>query len=168
VGSSHFDGQHYHVDGLEGTPLPIQQPMPLLIGGGGPRMIRFAARRADIVAFVPRSLPGGGFDPEEFAAEALHARIATLDAALAEAGRDDPGPERSVLVFEIHPSADEVTHDGWVEPELAPSSPYVLIGEPAAIAETLHERRERWGLSYVVCFERDLEKFIPVVKQLAT
>src|SRR5205085_1946051 len=32
-----FTGQQYRIDGLEGMPLPIQRPLPLLIGGGGPR-----------------------------------------------------------------------------------------------------------------------------------
>ena len=46
------------------------------------------------------------------------------------------------------------------------TSPYALLGDPTAMADQLVERRERWGLSYVVCFERDLELFLPVVRRL--
>jgi hypothetical protein len=33
--------------------------------------------------------------------------------------------------------------------------------------ETLRERRERYGISYLTVFERDMEAFAPVVAQLA-
>jgi probable F420-dependent oxidoreductase len=44
------DGAHYSVHGLRGTPPPIQRPHPpILIGGGGRRLLTLAAREADIV-----------------------------------------------------------------------------------------------------------------------
>ena len=43
-------GGHYRL-----TVEPVQRPIPLLLGGGGPRMTRLAARWADTVAFVPKS-----------------------------------------------------------------------------------------------------------------
>src|SRR5947207_15926245 len=45
-----FQGKHYSITRLEGAPLPVQKPHPpLLLGGGGRKMLRFAAREADIV-----------------------------------------------------------------------------------------------------------------------
>jgi len=45
-----FAGRHYQVTELDGLPKPIQQPHPpLLIGGGGKRVLSMAAREADIV-----------------------------------------------------------------------------------------------------------------------
>lgn len=32
-----FDGEHYRLEGAIGRPAPVQQPIPLHIGGGGPR-----------------------------------------------------------------------------------------------------------------------------------
>jgi probable F420-dependent oxidoreductase len=162
-----FEGTHYRIAGHEGEPIPIQRPIPLLIGGGGPRMMRLAARRAQILGLVPPSLPRGGLDPEKFSAEAMDAKVAALEAAVADAGRTDGGPERSVLVFHLYESEAEVREEDWVRPDLVGASPYALIGDPAAMAQQLEDRRERWGLSYVVCFDRDLERFIPVVRQLA-
>jgi probable F420-dependent oxidoreductase len=49
-GSFSFEGKHYAVKNLEGTPLPLQKPHPpILLGGGGRRMLGIAAREADIV-----------------------------------------------------------------------------------------------------------------------
>lgn len=166
-GPVQFLGEHYRIDGLEGSPLPVQHPIPLLIGGGGPRMIRLAARRAHILGLVPPSLTQGGLDPGKFSVEAMDAKIDALEAALVEVGRTDGGPERSILVFETYRSIDEVADDDWVREDLVASSPYVLLGSAEAMIDALIERRERWGLSYIVCFEKDLETFLPLVLKLA-
>jgi probable F420-dependent oxidoreductase len=166
-GPVRFVGEHYRINGHEGLPLPVQRPLPLLIGGGGPRMLKLAARRAQILGLVPPSLPGGGLDPDRFSAEAMDTKIAAFESALANEGRTDEGPERSILVFQMYRSDRDVPADDWVRPDLVAESPYVLLGDAAAMADTLIERRERWGLSYIVCFERDLEQFLPIVRQLA-
>ena len=162
-----YQGQHYQISGLKGMPLPIQQPIPLLIGGGGPSMIRFAAHRANIIGFVPRSLPGGGLDATKFAAESMDRNIEVLETAVTEAGRIDGGPERSILIFSIYSSLADVPDDNWIPRDLVETSPHALVGDADAMADTLVAQRERWGLNYFVCFDTDLEKFIPVVRKLA-
>ena len=53
-------GPRYHLDSAHVGPLPVQRARPLLlIGGGGPRMLRLAAREADIVAIQPQFDPRG-------------------------------------------------------------------------------------------------------------
>jgi probable F420-dependent oxidoreductase len=159
-----FEGQHYHLTEMKGMPIPVQKPIPLLVGGGGPRMIRFAARKAQIVGFVPQSLPQGGLDPAKFSVEALDSRIKLLDEALAETGRTD-APERSVLVFGLNPSGNQLDIDA-VPRDLLATSPYALLGDVDAMVDTIMARRERWGLTYFVCWDYDVEKFIPVVRRL--
>ena len=45
-----FAGKHYNITNHDGTPKPAQKPHPpLLVGGGGKRVLRLAAREADIV-----------------------------------------------------------------------------------------------------------------------
>ena len=45
-----FSGKHYRITALEGLPKPVQRPRPpLLIGGGGRRILSLAGRHADIV-----------------------------------------------------------------------------------------------------------------------
>src|SRR3954468_21772240 len=53
-----FKGEHYTISGLDGLPKPAQQPHPpILIGGGGPKMLRIAAQNADIVGINPQRTP---------------------------------------------------------------------------------------------------------------
>jgi len=43
-----FNGEHYSARELNALPKPVQQPLPLILGGrGGPRSLRLAARYAD-------------------------------------------------------------------------------------------------------------------------
>jgi hypothetical protein len=44
---------------------------------------------------------------------------------------------------------------------------YVALGTIEEICETLRQRRERYGISYLTVFERDMEAFAPVVARLA-
>ncbi len=163
-----YEGRYYKVGELEDMmPVPIQRPIPLLIGGGGPRMIRFAARKANIMAFAPQSLPGGGLDTLKFAGEAMDTRVSLLEAAVTDAGRTDGGPERSVLLVRFYSTPADVNDDSWVPPHLVPDSPYALMGDADAMVDALYERRERWGLTYHVCFDKDHEKLAPLVHKLA-
>ena len=45
-----FDGKHFSISDLDGRPKPVQRPRPpVLVGGGGKRVLSLAARQADIV-----------------------------------------------------------------------------------------------------------------------
>jgi probable F420-dependent oxidoreductase len=154
-------GTFYRVRDLPGWPQPVQREVPLLIGGGGPRMIRFAARTADIVGLVPRSLPDGGLDPAGFPAAATDEKIGWLrDAA------GDRDPERSALVFGLGDSLDEAVKQLEIDPAAADGSPHLLAGGDMQMADSLREARERWGLSYFVFFERDMDKALSIVATL--
>jgi probable F420-dependent oxidoreductase len=161
-------GEHYRVEECALSVEPVQRPIPLLLGGGGPRMTRFAARHADIIGFVPRSLAQGGLDPTEFSTAAFDEKIAILDAASAE--RSDGGPERSILAFQVARSFEDLPTDpdhSWSPRETMAAGPYSLIGDTDQIVDSLHERRERWGLTYVTCWEEDIDVLAPVVARLA-
>src|SRR4029450_3166188 len=44
------DGRHYTIKTSDGTQNQTQQPHPpILVGGGGPKLLRLAGREADIV-----------------------------------------------------------------------------------------------------------------------
>src|SRR6195952_41468 len=49
-----FDGEHFQIDSVDGTPHPFTPGgPPIFVAGGGPRIDRFAARHADIVGVNP-------------------------------------------------------------------------------------------------------------------
>ena len=53
-----------------------------------------------------------------------------------------------------------------VSPEEALESGAALVGTETEIIEQLHQRRERWGLSYVVVGEDNIDEFAPIVAKL--
>jgi len=158
-------GDHYTLDGYVPWALPVQDPVPLFLGGGGPRMTRFAGRHADIIGFDPMSLPEGGKNPLEFGGPAFEEKLNVLDEACA--GRADGGPERSILLFDVARRVEELPDDSWADPQLVSESPYALVGDTSEMVDTLLERRERWGLTYYVFGDQDFDLFRPVMAELA-
>ena len=157
-------GAYYDLDGYALPTGPLQRPVPLLLGGGGKRMTRFAAEHADIVGFDPKALPGGGKDSVEFGEPAFEEKLRLLDEI---AGGTTEGPERGILLFHVARRLDDLPADGWANIDVLANSPYTLIGPPQDMIETLMARRDRWGLSYYVCFEEDVKIIAPVVAELA-
>ena len=44
-----FSGDYYHLHDFQSCPKPVQNPLPLMIGGRGKRILGFAAREAQII-----------------------------------------------------------------------------------------------------------------------
>ena len=62
-GPINFQGRCYRVKGFEDLPRPVQRPHPpFLLGGGSPKLLRFAAQNAQIVGIAPRVMPDGQAD----------------------------------------------------------------------------------------------------------
>src|SRR5436305_7612005 len=60
-----FSGKYYTITGMKGYPRPFQKPhLPILVAGGGERMLKLAAREADIVA-VGSKIGARGADPTD-------------------------------------------------------------------------------------------------------
>jgi probable F420-dependent oxidoreductase len=168
-----FRGEHYTITGYEGLPKPVQRPRPpILIGGGGPRVLRIAAREADIVG-INGTLTGGAVDAGALAsmtATAVDEKVAIVREA---AGARINDIELNVRVFYVaftddrKGASESIAQALGVDvPELL-ASPFALIGTPAQMADDLRERRERWGFSYVIVGAEDIDAFAPVVAELA-
>jgi len=64
-------------------------------------------------------------------------------------------------------AAERIAADLPVSAAEVLDSPAVLLGTVDQIVETLKERRERYGFSYIVILEPVMEAFAPVVARLA-
>jgi probable F420-dependent oxidoreductase len=169
-----FSGEHYTITDYNGLPKPLQSPPPLMIGGGGPRVLRIAAREADIVG-VNATLTSGAIDAASFAtmtAEAVDEKLAIVTEAAEKAGRLD-AIELSVRAFIVYVTDDidgglrTLAEFTGASVEMIAESPFALVGPPAKIVDDLLDRRARWGFSYVVVGQNDIEPFAPVVAELS-
>ena len=168
-----FAGRHYRIDGLDGLPRPLTPGgPPVVIGGGGPRVLRLAAAHAEVVG-LNVNLRAGVIDERAFpdgTPTATDRKVGWVREAAA--GRDRP-PELQVRVHLAMVTDDRA---GTIE-QLAPAfglspaeaaeTPHALIGTVEEICDQLVERRERWGISYVGLSQDQLEPFGPVVARLA-
>jgi probable F420-dependent oxidoreductase len=147
-------------------PKPVQQRIPMMIGASGRRMLRIAARRADIVSLQTV----GGVDQHQDHVAGVQRKLTEL--------RDFAGSRFDEIELNISLDVVEQTDDVSaaaerfavkrnLTPEGALRSPWALFGSPEAMAEQLVARREEFGISYPVIMARDLDAFAPVVQRLA-
>ena len=167
-----FEGEHYTIHALEGTPKPHRPGgPPIIIGGGAPRLLRFAGSVADIVG-VNASIHSGEID----VAAARDGLAGQIDQKLAWV-REGAGARFDELELNAWLAIAEVTDDadGFAS-LIAPAfdsdaqsvldSPLSLIGSATQIAERLEERRTRWGYSYHVIPGDKARDFAPIVAAL--
>lgn len=168
-----FAGEHYAVEGLDCTPRPHRPGgPPILIGGGAPRLLRFAGAAADIVG-VNASIHSGEIDTEA-ARDGLASAIDTKVGWVRE-GAGDRFDELElnawlalVAVTDDPDGLAEAVAPGFgTQPHEVLASPLTLIGSPGAMAERLHERRERWGYSYHVLPGDQAHALAPIVSDLS-
>jgi probable F420-dependent oxidoreductase len=168
-----YHGEHFQIDALDGTPHPFTPGgPPIFVAGGGPRMLRFAAREADIIGVNP-SLPTSERREEarrDGVAERVDEKFALIRAAA--------GERYEQLVFHGWLQAAVITDDGrgaaaqigaalgGVDPEEVLGSPFVLVGSVDEIVTKLHERRERWGYSYYTVQQPAAREFAAVIAAL--
>ena len=168
-----FSGKHYEITDYDGFPKPVQSPCPpILIGGGGPRVLGIAAREADIVG-VNGTLAAGVFGPEAFATMTSAAVADKVAVVAAEAGERIDHIEMNIRTFfnsvtdDRARTVDSISRAIHVDPEVLDASPYALIGSTAKIVEDLRVLRETYGFSYVIVGVDEIDTFAPVVAELA-
>jgi probable F420-dependent oxidoreductase len=170
-GPVHHSGAWYQIDGLDLDVMPARQGYPrLLIGAGGPRMLRIAARQADIVGLLPAPIKDSDDreDPHDRLPPALDERLALLRSA---AGDRFGQLELSALAtFSItgrrRASTEElIARRGWdgIDAETVWQMPTVYIGSVSQIREDLQARQERFGLSYLVTADHDLPTLTRII-----
>jgi alkanesulfonate monooxygenase SsuD/methylene tetrahydromethanopterin reductase-like flavin-dependent oxidoreductase (luciferase family) len=172
-GAFTFAGDHYMITELDGTPAPHRPGgPPILIAGGARRVLRFAGEFADIVG-VNASIHSGEIDTAA-AQDSLAARFDEKVGWVRNGARD----RFDDIEINAWIAIASLTDDGAAMAEsLAPmydtdaasvrSSPLTLIGSVDEITEMLHERRRRWGYSYIVLPGAQAHELAPVVAALS-
>jgi probable F420-dependent oxidoreductase len=180
-------GRYYQLQEVQLSPKPAQHPYPpILIGGGGKRILSLAAREADIVSIDPIGTAAGTKDLATITAAATEQQIGWVRAA---AGERFAGLELHIFVFVVavtearRQAAEQVVQSlaklpptfmsntsRTVEEVLA--SPRFLIGSVEQIAEELLARRERYGFSYITVIDlpgmpSSIDALKPIVVRLA-
>ena len=161
--------------GAIGAPTPVQRPHPpIIIGGGGQRVLGIAAREADIVGVNP-SLAAGYIGPEVLettTAEYYHQRIEWIRQAAGERFDELELQCLTFLVQIVPDREDAIARLAGMpcrsRPSRSTGSPIALIGTTDQIAETPpRSGGSEFGFSYIVVHEAEMEAFAPVVAALA-
>ncbi len=168
-----FTGDHYRLRALEGLPKPLQQPHPpIVIGGGGPKLLALAGRHADIIGLNP-SLPAGVIDAQagpSATAEATDEKLRIIREAAGE--RFDRIELQTrvhlAIVTDDRHTMFELFADGFgLTPDQARNSPHALCGTVEQMVDDLLERRERFGISTIGLSATALDDMAPVIAALA-
>ncbi|MGO8860273.1 MAG: TIGR03621 family F420-dependent LLM class oxidoreductase [Acidimicrobiales bacterium] len=165
-----LSGKFYTVNDYIGLPSPVQSPVPIMIGGGGPRILRFAAREADIVGIAANLGSSQSEVGRDYVVDRIEEKLRWVHEAA--------GERLSAIELQIMVPMAVVTNDraGALEraadrlgltTEQASAALLVLVGSVEEMVETLMARRERFGLSYIVFFDEAMEALAPIVAALA-
>jgi probable F420-dependent oxidoreductase len=168
-----FVGTYYQVRDHTLAPRPVQRPgPPLIIGGGGKRVLSFAARHADVVSINVNLREGTG--GPETAPDASPDRTREKLAWVKEAagGRFDELELNALIGFVM------ITDDAaGVAQAMAPHFgipaddalhvPLALLGTVDEMCEELEWRREEYGITYWSIESESWEALGPVVSKLS-
>jgi len=166
-------GEHYQLQGLSVRPRPVQAGgVPIVLGGGGRKMLSLAGRLGDIVSVAAEN--NGRTDPSVLgpgitravvenqigwvrdAAGARFDRIElNLRVRMAAIGVDREAEARAGAVG-MDCSADDLL-----------GSPFCLLGGVDEVADQLLRTRDELGISYFTISQRHMEQMAPVVARVA-
>jgi probable F420-dependent oxidoreductase len=172
-GPVQHEGRYYSAD-TGPWPRPHQADIPIVVGGGGRRILELAAREADVVS-VHRNLEHGVADswkPQEAPGfpDEVSERVSWIRSA---AGPRFNDLELHTLVYKVvvtsspGAAASELGAALGLAPGRVLASPHFLVGDVEAIADQLLTRRERWGNSYLTLVDAsDVGALAPVIDAL--
>ncbi len=166
-GSCAFDGDHHRIAiddlGIE----PVQERLPILVGGNGRRVVGLAGRYADIFQYTGLTFGPDGADTSGMAPAELVKRRDWLDAA---AGDRIDSIERSALVQRLDIGPDgtttlaEISERVGLPVDELDDCPFFLVGSIEQIVDKIERLRTRLGITHYVV--RDIEAFAPVIARL--
>jgi len=168
-----FEGEHYRVRDLNGTPKPLQRPHPpLLLAGSGRRLLSFAGAQADIVGIAPslRARRIGAAPPECTVEAAMDDQIGWIRAGAGERFGDlvlNAVAFPSIVTANRTATAEKVAPNVGYTPDEVLRSPHVWIGTVEEICRSIAGWRERWGLTYWAVNARSIRSLAPIIERMA-
>ena len=168
-----FDGRYYAVHGHSLLPRPVQQPgPPLILGGGGRRVLSFAAQHADIVS-INANLRDGTGGPEtapDMSPDRTRQKVAWVKEA---AGPRFEELELNALIGFVLITDDAraiavalAPHFG-IDPDEALHVPGVLLGTLDEMVDELLWRHQEYGITYWSIESDAWADLGPVVQKLS-
>jgi probable F420-dependent oxidoreductase len=173
-GEFSFSGEHYTITALDGNPKPVQKPHPpIVIGGGGPRVLKLAGREADVIGINANLKTGGANDPST--ASSMNPATTDDKRGWVREGAGDRFDDIEIQAFagftmftEDSKSIAEAMAPAFdCSPDEVLDSPVGLVGTADEMIETIKRRRDRWQMSYHVVGSEVMDEFAPVVAALA-
>jgi len=168
-----FEGTYYQVHDHTLLPKSVQRPgPPLIIGGGGKRVLSFAAQHADIVSINVnlREGTGGPETAPNASPERTREKVAWVKEA---AGPRFDDIELNALIGFVMITDDAVGVAGAMAPHFGISTddalhiPLALLGTLDEMAEELQWRRAEYGISYWSIEAHCWEELGPMVSKLS-
>ncbi len=170
-------GTHVRATGFEARPAVVQQPHPpILIGGGAPRVLRLAGRRADIVSLNFNNASGSiGLEGMlSSTVEETHKKLGWIREG---AARRSDGRGFADLELEIGSYFTVVTDDDSLVNKTAGSIgmsgdqlreyPHALAGSVDAVCDEIARRADAFGITYYTVTASAIDAFAPIVARLA-
>ena len=166
-------GEHVSVTDMAAIPAAVQEGGPkIMIGGGSPRVLRTAGELADIVSINFDNSAG------KIGAHGIGSGSPSGTADKVGWIRDGAGDRFDDVELEIGAYFTIVTDDGagtrekmgaafGMSGEQLAAYPHALVGSVDEICETLQQRREDYGISYITVGATTMADFAPVVARLA-
>ena len=177
-----FQGKHFQITGLKGSPRPRQGPRPpLAVGGGGPRMLALAAKHADIISVAPPSTKEGKMLLSGVTMEATKKRVDIIREAAGDRFADIE-LNWTIAMIVITDDREQVAEmalnalDKGFPPNIEAdvkftveeilTSPYIAIGSFEEIADQIRNVRAQTSMSYVGVFPTQMDAFAPIIPLL--
>lgn len=170
-----FDGKHYTVRGYVGLPAPRQTLPPIIVGGGGRKVLTLAGQVADIVGINP-VIRNGALDRDAVRSSLGAHTTRKIDWVREAAGDRDVELQIRYFFSMVSDNAANSRLAGYLSAKFGigvkegMASGTVLMGSVDEVCDALQRRREEWGVSYIVIGADNpgnIEAFAPVVARLA-
>jgi probable F420-dependent oxidoreductase len=146
------------------APMALGEPVTprVLIGGGGPKMMKFGGRAADIVSMIPRQTTGE-WSVQASLADSTRERMAEkarwVREGAEEAGRDPSDVElhtmvvRTIVGDDVGEALAKESADTDVPVTSMEDSSLYLTGSGPQIRDRLRDWQAQTGLSYIAIFD---------------